>query len=199
MDDLIKISVLCSINSTFFQRAQVAHPFFNIEQFFHGSASGMSVLRRNSFISWHCGWCSHSSWTTTPWFLIPSSKLTWQWKSTFPIGNTSSNGGFPLAMLVYRRVCGFIHLKILLKISTTQHSFIGQRNSSSLSEPPRNVPLHPLDSPTSSSSEDLDSESSDSEPQILGKLPARMVVCRYHELDVPTRSVRLAKDCWRCR
>lgn len=28
------------------------HPFFNIEQFFHGSASGMSVLRRNSFISW---------------------------------------------------------------------------------------------------------------------------------------------------
>ena len=33
-----------------------------------------------------------------------SSKLTWQWKYTFSIGNTSSNGGFSIAMLVYRRV-----------------------------------------------------------------------------------------------
>ena len=33
----------------------------------------------------------------------------------------------------------------------------------------------PLNSPTSSSSEDLDSESSDSEPQLTWKLPARMV------------------------
>lgn len=66
-------------------------------------------------------------------------------------------------------------LKILLKISTTQHhGFIGQIISNSLSEPPKkNAPLHPLNSPTSSSSEDLDSESSDSEPQILGKLPAK--------------------------
>ena len=36
---------------------------------------------------------------------LPSSKLTWQWKFTFStIGNTSSNGGFSIAMLVYRRV-----------------------------------------------------------------------------------------------
>ena len=34
---------------------------------------------------------------------MPSSKLTWQWNIPISIGNTSSNGGFPIAMLVYRR------------------------------------------------------------------------------------------------
>ena len=36
---------------------------------------------------------------------IPFCKLTLQWKKTsFLIGDTSSHGGFPIAMLVYRSV-----------------------------------------------------------------------------------------------
>ena len=33
-----------------------------------------------------------------------AGKLTQQWKSTFSKGNTSTNGGFAMAMLVYRSV-----------------------------------------------------------------------------------------------
>ena len=35
---------------------------------------------------------------------LPSSKLTWQWKITILIGDTSSKGPFSIVMLVYRSV-----------------------------------------------------------------------------------------------
>ena len=54
---------------------------------------------------------NHPFWGTVPLFLETSIWISWYppvvpnlAKSTFPIGNTSSNGGFPLAMLVYRGV-----------------------------------------------------------------------------------------------
>ena len=35
---------------------------------------------------------------------LPSGKLTWQWKISIYVGNTSSNGPIPIAMLVYQSV-----------------------------------------------------------------------------------------------
>ena len=41
--------------------------------------------------------------------VLPSGKLTWQWKTTiFLIGDTSSHAGFSIAMLVYQSVTGWL-------------------------------------------------------------------------------------------
>ena len=60
-----------------------------------------TLIRQSQNQVWEGGFCLWDSIT------LLSGKLTWQWKISFLIGNTSSEGPFSIAMLVYQRIHGF--------------------------------------------------------------------------------------------